>query len=478
MKQSLQLRLSQSLTLTPQLQQSIRLLQLSTLELNQELAQFQALNPFLEVTEPSLGSEADAEPDETDSDVQLNGSVADAESGFNLGEFSSTRAASSEDDEDRDPFALIAAKDASLTDHLLQQLNVMPLLERDRRFAMVIVAHLDDDGYFKQNLAELGEELKVEFAPDWGIDPEELDDELRIALKRVQSLDPVGVAAESIGDCLRLQLMAMPDDTPYRDEAIIAVTQQLEALATRDFIKLKRTLKVNDEGLKALRELIVTLDPKPGRQFSVNELRHIIPDVLVRKSGGKWIALINPEAVPRVRLNKLYADIVSKSRGGSGKEMSGHLQEARWMIKNVQQRFETILRVTQAIVERQRNFFEHGEVAMKPLVLREIADQVELHESTISRVTTQKYMLTTRGLYELKYFFGSHVSTDTGGACSATAIRALIKELVGKEDTKKPLSDNKIADMLGTQGIVVARRTVAKYREAMMIAPASQRKSV
>jgi RNA polymerase sigma-54 factor len=230
--------------------------------------------------------------------------------------------------------------------------------------------------------------------------------------------------------------------------------------------------------LRQARELILTLDPKPGRDFGQGETRYIVPDVLVKKSGGRWVAQLNQDAMPKLRINKMYADILQASRDPSGKNLAGQLQEARWLIKNVQQRFDTILRVTQAIVDRQKHFFEHGEVAMRPLVLREIADTVGLHESTISRVTTQKYMLTSRGIFELKYFFGSSVSTDTGGACSATAIRALIKQLVQAEDGKKPLSDHRISDILGQQGIMVARRTVAKYRETLQIQPANLRKSL
>jgi len=249
-------------------------------------------------------------------------------------------------------------------------------------------------------------------------------------------------------------------------------------LAARDFNKLKRLLGVSEDELRDIRSLVLTLDPKPGRQFGMGDVRYVVPDVVVRKTGGRWSASLNREAMPRLRINKMYADILQASRGNGGQHLAGQLQEARWLIKNVQQRFDTILRVTQAIVDRQKNFFEHGEVAMRPLVLREIAEAVGLHESTISRVTTQKYMLTPRGIFELKYFFGSHVSTDTGGACSATAIRALIKQLVAAEDGRKPLSDHRISDILAQQGIQVARRTVAKYREAMHIQPANLRKSI
>jgi RNA polymerase sigma-54 factor len=270
----------------------------------------------------------------------------------------------------------------------------------------------------------------------------------------------------------------MDEDTPHRDAAVALVSKYLDALAARDFNKLKRMLGCDEDELRDIRALILTLDPKPGRAFGSGDVRYVVPDVVVRKVSNRWTASLNRDAMPRLRINKMYADILQASRENGGKHLSGQLQEARWLIKNVQQRFDTILRVTQSIVDRQKNFFEHGEVAMRPLVLREIAEAVNLHESTISRVTTQKYMLTPRGIFELKYFFGSHVSTDTGGACSATAIRALIKQLVAAEDGRKPLSDHRISDILAQQGIQVARRTVAKYREAMHIQPANLRKSI
>jgi RNA polymerase sigma-54 factor len=303
-------------------------------------------------------------------------------------------------------------------------------------------------------------------------------EELQIALRHVQNLEPTGVGARDVAECLVLQLKAMPEDTPQRAAAIELVSRHLDTLAARDFNRLRRLLGVDEDELREIHALILTLDPKPGRSFGGGDVRYVVPDVVVRKIGARWTASLNRDAMPRLRVNKMYADILQASRGNGGKHLAGQLQEARWLIKNVQQRFDTILRVTQAIVDRQKNFFEHGEVAMRPLVLREIAESVGLHESTISRVTTQKYMLTPRGIFELKYFFGSHVSTDTGGACSATAIRALIRQLVAAEDGRKPLSDHRISDILAQQGIQVARRTVAKYREAMHIQPANLRKSI
>jgi RNA polymerase sigma-54 factor len=479
MKHSLQLKLSQHLTLTPQLQQSIRLLQLSTIELNQELERYLAENPLLERADadaegnppPPNGAtnaaETPAEPQARDEPVNF----ADEATGFGEDSSPGGVARSRDDDDEREDFTQYAAAEPTLQEHLLQQLSLTGLTERDKRIAAMVVGHLDEDGYLQTHLDELRESAAEAIA--------ELEaDDLAIALRHVQNLEPTGVGARDVAECLALQLRALPAATPCRDAAITLVTRHLDTLASRDFNRLKRLLGVGEDALRDIRALILTLDPKPGRAFGQGDVRYVIPDVLVRKTGGRWTAALNRDAMPRLRINKMYADILQASRENGGKHLAGQLQEARWLIKNVQQRFDTILRVTQAIVDRQRNFFEHGEVAMRPLVLREIAEAVSLHESTISRVTTQKYMLTPRGIFELKYFFGSHVSTDTGGACSATAIRALIKQLVAAEDGKKPLSDHRISDILAQQGIQVARRTVAKYREAMHIQPANLRKSI
>jgi RNA polymerase sigma-54 factor len=487
MKHSLQLKLSQHLTLTPQLQQSIRLLQLSTVELNQELERYLAENPLLErsdlastddpnsIPPPPNGMEHAAAPAEeaptaADDRREEQPSLAEEQAGFG-DEVAPAGSGNRRDDDERDDFTQFAAAEPSLQEHLLQQLSLTGLTPRDKLIAEFVIGHLDEDGYLKQDLEELRESA-ANSASDVEIE------ELQIALRHVQHMEPTGVGARDIAECLELQLRAMPANTPHREAALALVTRHLDVLAARDFNKLKRLLAVDDEELRGIRALVLTLDPKPGRAFGQGDVRYVVPDVLVRKAGGRWTAALNRDAMPRLRINKMYADILQASRENGGKHLSGQLQEARWLIKNVQQRFDTILRVTQAIVDRQKNFFEHGEVAMRPLVLREIAEAVGLHESTISRVTTQKYMLTPRGIFELKYFFGSHVSTDTGGACSATAIRALIKQLVAAEDGKKPLSDHRISDILAQQGIQVARRTVAKYREAMHIQPANLRKSI
>ncbi len=483
MKHSLQIKLSQHLTLTPQLQQSIRLLQLSTLELNSEIERFLQENPLLEREE---GSEEEAPPQPVN---MLNG-TAEAPTTATT---SSTSNEESEQRENREPeidwlrddsggsygshdgdddsdFPQVAATSQSLREHLLWQVNLLNLSERDKRIVTLLVDTLDDDGYLTQELGEIAEMLPAEIEID-------LDD-LQIGLKHLQQFEPAGVGARNLSECLALQLHTLAPDTPFRSEALTLVREHLDLLASRDYSKLKKLLKCTDDILRGTQQLIISLNPRPGGAFSDEEARYIIPDVVVRKVKGLWRASLNPDAMPKLRINRMYADILHRNRDSSLQQLAGQLQEAKWLIKNVQQRFDTILRVSQAIVDRQRHFFEHGEVAMRPLVLREIADTLGLHESTVSRVTTQKFMLTPRGIFELKYFFGSHVTTETGGSCSATAIRALIKQLVAEEDTRKPLSDSQISEILGKQGIVVARRTIAKYRESLQILPVNLRKSI
>jgi len=486
MKQSLQLKLSQHLTLTPQLQQSIRLLQLSTLELNQELDRFLMDNPLLERTDlagdsplpPPTGngssaSEAGVSESQGEREPEI-GNASDSWEGSDNFSFDETVSYGSREEGEEREGQQLPAVSPSLQDYLISQLNLTQLSERDKQLVVLLIAHLDEDGYLTASVEEIFEALEQEDQVELEVEPEELN----IALKHLQNLDPAGVGARSLSDCLELQLNALPANTPARNCALSIVKSHLSLLAGRDFNKLRKLLSCNESDLKAAQHLILSLDPKPGAKFSNIETRFVVPDVIVRKTKNKWVANLNQDALPKLRINKMYADILQSRRDGSNQQLASQLQEARWLIKNVQQRFDTILRVTQAIVDRQKHFFDHGEVAMRPLVLREIAEQVGLHESTVSRVTTQKYMLTPRGIFELKYFFGSHVSTETGGACSATAIRALIKQLVSAEDTRKPLSDSRIAEILSQQGIMVARRTIAKYREGMQIQPANLRKSL
>ncbi|GAB2179996.1 RNA polymerase factor sigma-54 [Denitratisoma sp. agr-D3] len=485
MKQSLQLRVSQHLALTPQLQQSIKLLQLSTLELNQEIEQFLQDNPLLERDEPASdmssytpGGDALQTPQTVTTPAESETTPAsDNNDELSWGnDFGTPGSGNSNrdpnDDNDTDAGEIQAAA-TSLGDHLLTQLAMTQLPPRDRALVAFLIEALDDDGYLAQPLEELVDVLPEEL----GDDPEELLEELQIALRHVQNFDPTGVGARSPRECLLLQLAVMPK-TPVHELATAIVAGHLEQLAARDFARIKKALGCNDDALRDAQNMIKGLNPRPGAQYAALDTRYVTPDVMVRKYRGRWTANLNSDAMPRLRINRLYAELLRQNRGSASSGLSGQLQEAKWLIKNVQQRFDTILRVSQAIVDRQRAFFDHGEVAMRPLTLREIADTLGLHESTISRVTTQKYLASPRGVYELKYFFGSHVSTDTGGAASSTAIRALIKQLVGAEDGQKPLSDARIAEILGEQGIVVARRTVAKYRESLNIPPVNLRKTI
>ena len=485
MKPSLQLKLSQHLALTPQLQQSIKLLQLSTLELNQEIEKVLLENPMIERDEPEAelgssrieapgpvaqaGSEAahEREQEQARESEREREPDRDFDLGSEGGDWQGSGSGQRDDDDDSD-FQELQASVPSLRDHLDSQIALTPLSDRDRALVRFMIEALDDDGYLSQTLEELLPLLPPELEVD-------LDD-LTIALRQIQSLDPSGIGATTVSECLALQLRPLPPSRE-RELALALVAEHLELLAARDFLKLKRALRCNDDELREAHTLILGLNPKPGARFSQSDVRYVVPDVVVRKVRNTWVVNLNPDAMPRLRINQLYAQILRDNRGASG-SLSSHLQEARWLIKNVQQRFDTIQRVSQAIVDRQRQFFDYGDVAMRPLTLREIAEQLELHESTVSRVTTQKYMATPRGIFEFKHFFGSHVATDSGGAASSTAIRALIRQLVAAEDKKKPLSDARIAELLGQQGIVVARRTIAKYRESLDIPPVSLRKSI
>ncbi len=489
MKQSLQLRTSQHLALTPQLQQSIRLLQLSTLELHQELEQLLTDNPLLErlddpldnsvrllgdgaISSAATPGEAPAEtgaqdaPAPAEGDGAGEGGEGDAPANNDAeGDWGELGRSKNPDDEDSRP--QLEASATTLREHLTEQVRVTVLSIRDRALVELIIDALDDNGYLEEPIEEiharLPEELEVDF------------DEVRTALALLQSFDPAGVGARNASECLALQIKRMPAiPMVTRRMALAIVEKHLTWFAQREFNKLKKALDCDDEDLREAQTVIRACNPHPASQFATDASDYVVPDVIVRKAKGGWSVSLNHEVMPRLRVNSLYASLLKQGKGEG--QMSSQLQEAKWLIKNMRQRFDTILRVAQAIVERQRNFFSHGAVAMRPLVLREIADTLGLHESTISRVTTQKYMLTPHGMFELKYFFGSHVATEAGGEASSTAIRALIVQLTGAEDPKNPLSDSKIADMLGEQGMVIARRTVAKYREALKIPPVSLRK--
>jgi RNA polymerase sigma-54 factor len=489
MNNALQLRLSQHLTLTPQLQQSIRLLQLSTLELQQELEQALQDNPMLERIDEPIGRQLSLDADgrilHASSDAGMTAPDTRADRADEAAELSDPPETTFDaddrwdlpgterklgSDDDMAPLQLGAAM-PGLHEQLREQLRLTRIGLRDRALAEFIIGSLNDNGYLESSLEELQQAL-----------PRELDvdlDELQTVLTLVQSFEPAGVAARTPSECLLLQLRQRCDAV---SPECLALAQRicrdhLSDLAQRDWNRLMRALGCNEAALREAHALILTLDPYPGSRLGKKTIDYVTPDVVVRRTRQGWVAQLNGDVLPRLRINQAYADILRAHRGQSG-ALGGQLQEARWLIRNVQQRFETIQRVAQAIVDRQRAFFQHGQVAMRPLVLREIADTLGLHESTISRVTTQKYMLTPFGTFELKYFFGSHVATDSGGAASSTAIRALIRQFIDAEDSRKPLSDSQLAQMLGEQGIVVARRTIAKYRESLRIPAVAQRKSL
>lgn len=482
MKQTLQLKLSQHLTLTPQLQQSIRLLQLSTLELNQELERFLAENPLLEredneeegepVAAPINGAQTtsyesseggDGQPDEAQNfDESRPGDADWFLEGMPSGQ-------SARDDSEDGEYPQLAADTPSLREHLLEQLSLTTLPARDRSLVAALIEALDDAGYLTQPL----EEIVGLFPRSWASSSKSSRSRSSTCKTSIRPASEHAARRNawscSSSRCWRARRAA---STRSRSCGETSDCSPRGFRAASEGAAMRRTRAAHGTQAHSV------LNPRPGAAFGPTDTRYVIADVILRKVKNVWVASLNPAAMPKLRINRIYADILQANRGASGGQLAAQLQEARWLIKNVQQRFDTIQRVAQAIVDRQRYFFEHGEVAMRPLVLREIADTLGLHESTVSRVTTQKYMATPRGIFELKYFFGSHVGTDTGGACSATAIRALIKQLVAAEDGRKPLSDSKISEILGQQGIVVARRTIAKYRESLQIPPVNLRKSL
>ncbi|MET3106321.1 RNA polymerase sigma-54 factor [Oxalobacteraceae bacterium GrIS 2.11] len=492
MKQGLQLRTSQHLALTPQLQQSIRLLQLSTLELHQELEQMLTDNPLLERLDDPMDLAVRLLPDgainnhaeqpeyssSTSTENAESGSSGDDAADSNRDDYNDTqqedsslwgeanRGSAPDDDEGRPQLEII---EQSLREHLLDQANLSTRTERDAALLSLLIEALDDNGYLDESLEQIHAALPEEL----GI---ELDD-LQFALNLLQSLDPAGVGARNASECLALQIKRLPHiPLVTRRLALTLVQDFLIQFAQRDFSKIKKALDCDDQDLREAQDVIRQCQPHPGKGFSKDRVDFVAPDVVVIKTKLGWQVQLNQDVMPKLQINSLYANLLRQHKNAA--TLQTQLQEARWLIKNMRQRFDTILRVSEAIVERQRNFFNHGAVAMRPLVLREIADTLGLHESTISRVTSQKYMLTPHGVFELKYFFGSHVATEAGGEASSTAIRALIKQLIGAEDQTIPLSDSKIANMLGEQGMVIARRTVAKYREALKIPPVNLRKTL
>lgn len=503
MKASLQLKLGQSLTMTPQLQQAIRLLQLSTLDLQQEIQQALESNPMLEAPEdddlPDTAADSGQDADAPASDHQDTASDADPiETGWDEAEAgpdwstesenipedlpvdtawddvyqSAPSSAARNDDENDNDFETRNSPTETLQDHLEWQLNLTPMSDRDRAIAHALMDAVDERGYLTSSL----EDIHAGLLDDGDEDPLELD-EVMAVLRRLQHFDPAGVFARDLQECLLIQLGQLPPDTPWLPQARLVITHYINLLGNRDYAQLLRRSRLKEDQLREVLGLITALNPRPGDSIDRAEPDYVIPDVIVRKVSGRWRVELNPEIAPRIRVNASYASLIRRADSSADNTyLRDQLQEAKWFIKSLQSRNETLLKVATRIVEHQQGFLDQGEEAMKPLILSDIAQAVEMHESTISRVTTQKYMHTPRGIFELKYFFSSHVSTEEGGECSSTAIRAMIKKLIAGETPKKPLSDSKIATVLGDQGIKVARRTVAKYREAMQIPPSNERK--
>ncbi len=484
MKLSLQLKLGQHLTMTPQLQQAIRLLQLSTLDLQAEIQQTLEENPMLEIEEESISTEQQGSDDnETEiakQDEQLDMDRNDAmpdelpvdsewDDIYDVATAGLSNSAQTSDVNVNDYLENQSIESDTLTEHLLWQLRNMSISDTDFAIAIAIIDAINDDGYLTETIedihAGLVDDLEIEL------------DEANAVLNLIHHFDPIGIGARDLRECLLLQLEQYDESTEGLQDARMLIRDHLQLLGNRDYARLLKITRLTETELQGMLNFIQTLNPKPGALISPNRAEYIIPDIFVRKLNGSWRVELNPEAAPRLRINPLYAKYVKKSgRDKDSSYLRSSMQEARWFLKSLQSRSDTLLRVGKAIVERQRLFLEYGDEGMKPMVLRDIAEELDMHESTISRVTTQKYMHTPRGVFEFKFFFSSHVSTADGGECSATAIRAMVKKLIENENPKKPMSDNKISAFLIQEGINVARRTVAKYREAMLIPPSNERK--
>ncbi|EED0542040.1 TPA: RNA polymerase factor sigma-54 [Escherichia coli] len=476
MKQGLQLRLSQQLAMTPQLQQAIRLLQLSTLELQQELQQALESNPLLE----QIDTHEEIDTRETQDSETLD--TADAleqkempeelplDASWDTIYTAGTPSGTSGDYIDDELPVYQGETTQTLQDYLMWQVELAPFSDTDRAIATSIVDAVDDTGYLTVPLEDILESMG----------DEEIDiDEVEAVLKRIQRFDPVGVAAKDLRDCLLIQLSQFDKTTPWLEEARLIISDHLDLLANHDFRTLMRVTRLKEDVLKEAVNLIQSLDPRPGQSIQTGEPEYVIPDVLVRKHNGHWTVELNSDSIPRLQINQHYASMCNNARNdGDSQFIRSNLQDAKWLIKSLESRNDTLLRVSRCIVEQQQAFFEQGEEYMKPMVLADIAQAVEMHESTISRVTTQKYLHSPRGIFELKYFFSSHVNTEGGGEASSTAIRALVKKLIAAENPAKPLSDSKLTSLLSEQGIMVARRTVAKYRESLSIPPSNQRKQL
>ncbi|HEX3845290.1 MAG TPA: RNA polymerase factor sigma-54 [Steroidobacteraceae bacterium] len=442
------LRLKQQLTLTPRLQQSVKLLQLSALECVQELHQAIAQNPFLEESAESAES---ADPRAEREEASEDSSRADLD-------FSSTSGGGGGGGEETPDWTEWTASPATLHDSLREQLLLLGLTERDHVLANLIIDALDDDGFLRLPMEDVA-----------ALAPGAVPGEIETALRIVQTLEPAGIAARNLGECLSLQLEAMDHATPGRHIALDVVQNRLSLMAARDNTRLLEALGCSAEELRLVMELIRSLDPRPGSKVGTFEPRAIVPDVIVRKEKKRWLVTVNSAIYPRIRVNQQYADYFRQARDGETALLAQHLQEARWLVRNLEQRFLTIQRVAEAVVARQRNFFEYGDLAMRPLTLREIADELGLHESTVSRATSHKFMATPRGVVAFKRFFSRQLATTSGGSCSATAIRALLREFIAAEDRRNPLSDVQLTELLANRGVKVARRTVTKYRRSMQL---------
>ncbi|WP_448549727.1 RNA polymerase factor sigma-54 [Thalassotalea fusca] len=500
MRPTLQLRIGQQLTMTPQLQQAIKLLQLSTLDLQQEIQEALESNPLLEVDESAPTNQED-KPDNLEEafSAQSNDSSDNASSDGSedampsADEITTTEAMDKNDipeelnidttwDESfsagvssggvgpSDDYTYQGETTESIQDHLRWQMDLTPFTETDRAIATAIIDAIDDAGYLTVTAEDILESL--------GVEDVEVD-EVEAVIKRINMFDPVGVGARSISECLLIQLNQFDPATPWLKESKVVLSEHIDLLGNRDYRQLMRKTRLKEDQLREVIRLIQSLDPRPGDSVIKGDDQYIVPDVSVEKKNGRWVVELNPDTAPRLTVNQQYASMARSMKSTTDSQfIRSNLQEAKWFIKSLESRNETLLKVSNCIVQRQQGFFEHGPEAMRPMVLNDIAEAVDMHESTISRVTTQKYMHTPRGIFELKFFFSSHVSTENGGECSSTAIRALIKKLVAAELPAKPLSDSKMAELLAEQGINVARRTIAKYRESLSIPPSNQRKSL
>ncbi len=497
MKPSLQLKIGQHLTMTPQLQHAIRLLQLSTLDLQQEIQETVESNPMLDIDEDNQDNTSEQSDNDTASDPTTSASDTSNKQDEATSEdwdqqipedlpvdsnwddvYQSLPAATPAPSGDLPDFESHTSSIESIHDHLLWQLNLTPMSDTDRIIAITLIDSVDDDGYLKGELDQILEHLNLALQQDDDSKDSVIElDEVEAVLRRLQHFDPIGVCARNLSECLLRQLEQLPVDTPLLDKAREIVNNFLPQLGSRDFNLIMRRTRLKEADLQRIIELIQTLNPRPGEALTQSESEYVIPDVVVKKVNNRWRVELNSDVLPKVNINATYAAMVKRADNSSDNTfMRNQLQEARTFLKSLQSRHETLLKVATRIVEIQQGFLDYGDEAMKPLVLHDIAEAVGMHESTISRVTTQKYMHTPRGIFELKYFFSSQVDTNSGAGCSSTAIRAIIKKLIAAEKTVKPLSDSKIANILAEQGIKVARRTIAKYRESLSIPPSNERK--